>query len=106
MAEGVRIPVASDGTEDRTSTSNLPETLAVMTSAQKAWINSGNKKRTLEDIAEDKEASASSNLKPVNIKRKKRPYGMNVGQYANDSSVDEAAQREETPWAFADGEFI
>ena len=105
MAEGARMPMTSEGTDDRTSTSNLPETLAVMTSAQKAWINSGNKKRTLEDIAEDKEASSSSNLKPVNIKRKKRPYGM-PGQYANDSSVDEAAQREETPWAFADGEFI
>lgn len=29
-----------------------------------------------------------------------------LGQQMNDSSVDEAQQREETPWAFADGEFI
>lgn len=106
MAEGARMPMTSDGTDERTSTSNLPETLAVMTSAQKAWINSGAKKRSLEDIAEEhKEASSSSNLNPVNIKKKKRPMGM-LGQQVNDSSVDEAQQREETPWAFAGGEFI
>lgn len=106
MAEGARMPMTSDGTDERTSTSNLPETLNVMTSAQKAWINSGAKKRSLEDIAEEhKEASSSSNLNPVNIKKKKRQIGM-LGVQVNDSSVDEAQQREETPWAFADGAFI
>lgn len=41
-----------DSTEQRTSSYQLRESLSLITSAQKAWINSGNKKRPLDDIIE------------------------------------------------------
>lgn len=58
-----------------------------MTSAQKQWINSGNKKRPLEETSE------VSRLNPVNFKNKNR-------KYAPQETIPEM------PWAQDDGEFI
>ena len=54
-------PVESSRNEsgDRTSSYQLRESLSIMTSAQKAWINSGNKKRPIDDVLDQAQAPSS-----------------------------------------------
>lgn len=93
--------------EQRTSSYQLRESLDIMTTAQKAWINSGNKKRPLDDILEpgekqgpmDKENNQAAAVdpteneittnffsKPVNFKTKRHKYAPRA-YFPNDPSA-------------------